>query len=71
MIRGGQTRTGGIDEARIIWTGLERAFRDVQREGTGIAVLEKGLIKTKDDDENEEIQEMAGVSGIYLNQIFM
>jgi len=60
MIRGGQTRTGGIDEARIIWAGLERAFRDVQREGTGIAVLERGLSKTKEEDENEE----EGVTGL-------
>ena len=55
MVRGGQTRTGGIDEARVIWTGLERAFKEVQREGTGIALLERGLSKIKDDDENDEV----------------
>ena len=54
MVRGGQTRTGGIDEARIIWTGLERAFKEVQREGRGIAILETGLISTPDKNENDE-----------------
>lgn len=53
MVRGGQTRTGGIDEARVIWTGLERAFKEVQREGTGIATLERGLSRTRDDGEND------------------
>jgi hypothetical protein len=57
MVRGGQTRTGGIDEARVIWTGLERAFKEVQREGTGIALLERGLSRIKDDDENDELVE--------------
>jgi hypothetical protein len=56
MVRGGQTRTGGTDEARIIWTGLERAFKEVQKEGKGISVMEKGLLPNVDaegDDEGE------------------
>lgn len=53
MVRGGQTRTGGVDEGRIIWTGLERAFKDVQREGRGIAILEKGLSSTPDQTVEE------------------
>jgi hypothetical protein len=53
MVRGGQTKTGGSDEARIIWTGLERAFKEVQREGRGIAILEKGLISTGNENEEE------------------
>jgi len=53
MVRGGQTRTGGIDEARIIWTGLERAFKDVQKEAKGVVVLERGLVSPT-SDENEE-----------------
>ena len=63
MVRGGQTRTGGIDEARIIWTGLERAFKDVQREGKGVAVLERGLVSPT-TDENEEKEERSGVTGL-------
>jgi hypothetical protein len=63
MVRGGQTRTGGIDEARIIWTGLERAFKDVQREGKGVAVLERGLVSPT-TDEGEENGEGGGVSGL-------
>jgi hypothetical protein len=55
MVRGGQTRTGGIDEARIIWTGLERAFKDVQREGRGITTLEAGLTTPTDENGTEEI----------------
>lgn len=53
MVRGGQTRTAGVDEAKIIWTGLERAFKDVQKEGRGIALLERGLISTQDENEDE------------------
>ena len=60
MVRGGQTRTGGIDEARIIWTGLERAFKDVQKEARGVAILERGLISAADDDEDES----EGLSGL-------
>lgn len=57
MVRGGQTRTGGVDEARIIWSGLERAFRDVQREGRGIAILENGLSSSTEeiDDEGDDV----------------
>jgi hypothetical protein len=61
MVRGGQTRTGGIDEARVIWSGLERAFKEVQREGTGIAILENGLSKTKDDEDNENEERVTGL----------
>jgi hypothetical protein len=58
MVRGGQTRTGGIDESRIIWTGLEKAFKEVQREGKGIATLEMGLTTTPiDENDNEEDRE--------------
>jgi hypothetical protein len=53
MVRGGQTRSGGVDEARVIWTGLERAFKEVQREGRGIAILEKGLSSTPDESDDE------------------
>jgi hypothetical protein len=53
MVRGGQTRTGGTDESRVIWTGLERAFKEVQREGRGIAILERGLISTLDENGEE------------------
>ena len=58
MVRGGQTRTGGIDESRIIWTGLERALKDVQREGRGIATLEAGLAAP---DENADEGEVTGL----------
>ena len=62
MVRGGQTRTGGADEARIIWTGLERAFKDVQKEGKGVAMLEKGLLSTNlDDTDEEEIEVVSGL----------
>ena len=69
MVRGGQTRTGGIDEARVIWTGLERAFKEVQREGTGIALLERGLSKNKDDDENDEVVVVVEGRGIGLLEL--
>jgi hypothetical protein len=55
MVRGGQTRTGGIDEARVIWTGLERAFKEVQREGRGIGVLEAGLDRVADENEEDAV----------------
>jgi len=54
MVRGGQTRSGGVDETRIIWTGLERSLKEVQREGRGIAILEGGLISASDENEEEE-----------------
>jgi hypothetical protein len=63
MVRGGQTRTGGIDESRIIWTGLEKAFKEVQREGKGIATLERGLT-TAPNDENEDEEERDNVVGL-------
>ena len=56
MVRGGQTRTGGADEARVIWTGLERAFKDVQKEGRNISILEKGLNPTSDAIEEGEVR---------------
>ena len=56
MVRGGQTRTGGVDEARVIWTGLERAFKEVQREGQNIAILERGLSPTSDATEEGEVK---------------
>ena len=61
MVRGGQTRTGGVDEARIIWSGLERAFRDVQREGRGIAILETGLSSSTDEVADEDGEVVSGL----------
>jgi hypothetical protein len=67
MVRGGQTRTGGIDESRIIWIGLEKAFKEVQREGKGIATLERGLTAApNDENENEEERENVGVGLLEL-----
>ena len=62
MVRGGGTRSGGVDEARVIWTGLERAMKDVQREARGIVVLEQGLQGKKETDENQpaEVDEEGG-----------
>ena len=65
MVRGGQTRSGGIDESRIIWTGLERAFKEVQREGRGIAILESGLSSTPDENDDEG----DNVSGVNLLEL--
>jgi hypothetical protein len=58
MVRGGQTRTGGVDEARVIWTGLERAFKEVQREGRNVSTLEKGLGARGEEgvEEGEEVK---------------
>jgi Conserved oligomeric Golgi complex subunit 5, C-terminal len=53
MIRGGQTRSGGIDESRIIWTGLERAFKDVQKEAKGVMTLERGLSVSFEEEVGE------------------
>jgi hypothetical protein len=64
MVRG-QTRTGGTDESRIIWTGLERAFKEVQREGRGIAILERGLSSAPDENDDEG----DNVSGINLLEL--
>jgi hypothetical protein len=38
----------------VIWTGLERAFKEVQREGRNVATLEKGL--SADGEEGEEVK---------------
>jgi hypothetical protein len=65
MVRAGQTRTGGMDESRVIWTGLERAFKEMQKEGRGIAVLENGLSMTT-SDENEESFEISGLNLLEL-----
>ena len=65
MVRGGQTRTGGTDESRVIWTGLERAFKEVQREGRGIAILERGLSSTPDENDDEG----DNVSGVNLLEL--
>ena len=54
MVRAGQTRTGGMDESRVIWTGLERAFKEMQKEGRGVVILEKSLEGSTPDENDEE-----------------
>ena len=54
MVRARQTRTGGMDESRVIWTGLERAFKEMQKEGRGVVILEKSLEGSTPDENDEE-----------------
>ena len=37
----------------MIWTGLERAFKELQREGRNVATLEKGLSPGAEEGEEE------------------
>ena len=65
MVRAGQTRTGGMDESRVIWTGLERAFKEMQKEGRGVVILEKGL-NPSTYDENDEGAQTVGLNLLEL-----
>jgi len=65
MVRAGQTRTGGMDESRVIWTGLERAFREMQKEGRGVVILETGLTMST-SDENEASTETSELNLLEL-----